>query len=172
MKKVILFFIFICFFSCYSKSMTVNVIKLEDKSIIGNLTFRENSEGLLLDINIKGLSSGLHGMHIHTNPSIDPAEKDGTMVLGLAAGGHYDTNEKHIHLGPYDKKGSISDLPALYVDEYGNSNYTILLSKIKSLDEINNRSIIIHAKGDNYSDNPVSLGGGGPRVAGAILQVI
>jgi len=36
--------------------------------------------------------------------------------------------------------------------------------------DIKGRSLMIHAGGDNYSDMPVSLGGGGARVACGVVK--
>jgi len=35
--------------------------------------------------------------------------------------------------------------------------------------DLADRSIVIHAKGDNYSDTPSPLGGGGARVACGVV---
>jgi len=58
--------------------------------VIGKVTAKDNANGVLalkfaMAVDIP---PGGHGMHVHENPSCDPAEKDGAMVAGLAAGGH------------------------------------------------------------------------------------
>ncbi len=49
----------------------------------------------------------------------------------------------------------------MYVDKNGNANTPVLAPRIK-LDELNELALMIHADGDNYSNNP-PLGGGGAR---------
>jgi Cu-Zn family superoxide dismutase len=36
--------------------------------------------------------------------------------------------------------------------------------------DLKGRSLMIHAGGDNYSDYPAKLGGGGPRMACGVVQ--
>jgi len=38
------------------------------------------------------------------------------------------------------------------------------------LNELKNHSLIIHTGGDNYSDVPTKLGGGGARIACGIIK--
>ena len=45
----------------------------------------------------------------------------------------------------------------------------LLAPRIK-LSEIKGRSLMIHAGGDNYSDDPKPLGGGGARVACGVIE--
>ena len=39
----------------------------------------------------------------------------------------------------------------------------------KSMDDLEGRAVMIHAGGDNYSDQPKPLGGGGARVACGVV---
>lgn len=137
---------------------------------LGTLTFMETGAGLIVVPDLKGLPPGLHGFHIHQNPSIAPAMKNGKVVPGLSAGGHYDPAGTGRHGGPYDPHGHLGDLPTLYADDMGTTPYAVLAPKIKSLTAIDGRALIIHVHGDNYSDVPKKLGGGGARFAGAVLH--
>jgi Cu-Zn family superoxide dismutase len=56
---------------------------------VGQITASESKYGLVLTPALNGLTPGLHGFHVHENPSCLPKEKDGKMVAALAAGGHY-----------------------------------------------------------------------------------
>jgi Cu-Zn family superoxide dismutase len=89
-------------------------------------------------------------------------------VPGLAAGGHYDPAGAGRHAGPYEN-GHLGDLPALYVDANGKANNPVLAPRLK-LSDLKGRSLMIHAGGDNYSDNPKKLGGGGARMACGVLK--
>ncbi len=138
---------------------------------IGTISISESDYGLVFTPNLTGLpEAGVKGFHIHENPSCDAVEKDGKLVIAAAAGGHFDPAKTGKHLGPYDANGHLGDLPALYVNADGSATYPVLSPKIKSLDEIKNRSMMIHAGGDNHSDHPAVLGGGGPRVACGIIK--
>lgn len=130
---------------------------------IGTIKISETPYGTLFTPNLTGLEPGLHGFHLHETGNCDAAEKDGKMVPGLAAGGHYDPSGTKAHKGPYGE-GHPGDLPALYVDDQGRSTLPVLAPRIKTAD-VKGRALIIHAGGDNYSDRPAALGGGGSRVA-------
>jgi superoxide dismutase, Cu-Zn family len=44
---------------------------------IGQFTISETAHGLVFSPAITGLPPGLHGFHVHENPSCEPKEKDG-----------------------------------------------------------------------------------------------
>ena len=135
---------------------------------IGTVTATSNPSGTVLAPNLEGLTPGLHGFHVHQNPDCGPGVKDGKKVPGLAAGGHFDPAGTGRHEGPYGN-GHLGDLPALYVDENGNANHPVLAPRLKPSD-LKGRSLMIHAGGDNYSDNPKKLGGGGARMACGVVK--
>jgi superoxide dismutase, Cu-Zn family len=130
---------------------------------IGTVTAEQTPYGTLLKPNLSGLSPGLHGFHIHEYDTCGPKEKDGRMVPGLAAGGHFDPEGTGSHQGPYGK-GHLGDLPALFADKSGKATLPVLAPRIR-LDDLKGHALIIHAGGDNYSDHPKALGGGGARIA-------
>jgi len=136
--------------------------------VIGTIDITETRWGLLFTPHLKGLKLGIHGFHVHQYPNCSPAKKDGTMVAGLAAGGHYDPQHTDKHLGPYGN-GHLGDLPVLYADFNGQATLPVLAPRIKSLSQIQGRSLMIHSGGDNYSDNP-PLGGGGSRFACGVIN--
>ncbi len=130
---------------------------------IGTVTVRDTPYGALFIPALEGLAPGLHGFHVHENPACGPKEKDGKMVPGLAAGGHFDPAETGRHEGPYGD-GHLGDLPPIYVDHDGKATLPVLAPRL-TVSDIQGRSLMIHAGGDNYSDHPAALGGGGARVA-------
>jgi len=130
---------------------------------IGTVTVSESGNGLVFTPKLTGLTPGEHGFHVHQNASCDAKEKDGKMVGGLAAGGHYDPANAGHH-GTPDGDGHLGDLPALVVDADGNATAAVTAPRLKMAD-LKGRSLMIHAGGDNHSDDPKPLGGGGARVA-------
>lgn len=137
---------------------------------IGEVVISETEYGLLFTPKLSGLqANGVHGFHIHENQSCEPGEKDGKAVPALKAGGHFDPAKTGTHKGPYDNTGHLGDLPGLVVDSHGNATYSVLAPKLKSLKEVKNRALMVHAGGDNYSDHPEALGGGGARMACGII---
>lgn len=135
---------------------------------MGTLTAASSAYGTILTPDLAGLSPGLHGFHVHEKPSCTAAEKDGKMVPGLSAGGHYDPAHTNAHRGPYGD-GHLGDLPALYVDAAGKATHPVLAPRIK-ISDLKSRAVIIHAGGDNYADEPEKLGGGGARAACGIVK--
>lgn len=136
---------------------------------IGTVTISESEYGLVFTPRLEGLDHGLHGFHIHENPSCDPAESDGKMVAAGAAGGHYDPENTGKHGFPWGD-GHLGDLPALYIDEDGKATQPVLAPRLKSLDDVSQRSIMVHVGGDNHSDQPKPLGGGGARMACGVIS--
>ena len=135
---------------------------------IGTVEATSSPYGTVFTPNLKNLTPGLHGFHVHQNPDCKPAQKDGNQVPGLAAGGHYDPAGTGKHAGPYGT-GHLGDLPALYVDVNGQARHPVLAPRLK-LSDLKGRAIIIHAGGDNYSDHPKKLGGGGARMACGVVK--
>lgn len=135
---------------------------------IGTIILSETTQGLKLTPSLSGLTPGFHGFHVHENPDCGPGIKDGKLQAGIAAGGHYDPGGTGRHEGP-DGKGHLGDLPALTAGENGKSSTFVLAPRLK-LSDIKGRSLVIHAGGDNYSDFPKPLGGGGPRTACGVIK--
>ena len=125
--------------------------------------------GLLIETNLQNLPSGEHGFHIHENPDCNAqADENGNIMPALAAGGHFDPQKTGHHLGPHGN-GHKGDLPALNVTTSGTADSKFYAPNL-TVAEIKNRSIIIHAGGDNYQDKPLPLGGGGKRIACGIIK--
>lgn len=152
-----------------SQEVTINQVDADGKQAsIGTIQISETEHGLLFTPQLSSLEPGQHGFHVHENGSCEPADKDGKPTAAQAAGGHYDPQQTGKHLGPYED-GHLGDLPALYVDSDGNANYPVLAPRIKKLDEIKGRALMIHAGGDNHADTPEPLGGGGARTACGVI---
>lgn len=152
-----------------SAQVTVNIV--DEKGVgapIGRITASDSKHGLVLTPSLRGLTPGLHGFHVHQNPSCDAKEKDGKMVPALAAGGHFDPAGSNKHGEPWGD-GHLGDLPPLYVDSAGNASQPVLAPRLKVAD-LAGRAIMIHAGGDNHADHPAPLGGGGARVACGVVK--
>lgn len=138
---------------------------------LGTITVVETEYGLLFNPELSNLEAGIHGFHIHEKPDCGPkTNDDGSITAAGAAGGHMDPEKTGKHLGPYDANGHLGDLPALYVNADGEANYPVLAPKLTKLEQISDRSIMIHAGGDNHSDDPKPLGGGGARMACGVIK--
>lgn len=130
---------------------------------LGTIVAEDTSAGMRLTPYLHGLPPGAHGFHLHTVPSCAPGRKGGQWVAGLAAGGHYDPANTGRHAGPVGD-GHLGDLPALVVDSDGTAREPVVAPRL-SVSQLLNHALVIHAGGDNYSDDPQPLGGGGARIA-------
>jgi len=135
---------------------------------IGTITAKDSGFGLILTPRLSNLPPGIHGFHVHQNPDCNCMMAEGKSVAGLAAGGHYDPAKTNKHEGPYGE-GHMGDLPFLYADKDGKASSPVLAPRLKVADLLG-RSLMIHAGGDNYSDLPEKLGGGGSRIACGVVR--
>ena len=135
---------------------------------VGTVTFSDTPAGLEIKTDFKGLPPGKHGFHVHEKADCGAVEKDGKGMPAMAAGGHYDPEKTGKHLGP-DGSGHLGDLPALEAAADGAAKVTLMIKRAKAQD-FKDRSLMIHAGGDNYSDEPAPLGGGGARIACGLIK--
>lgn len=128
----------------------------------GTVLITETSYGLLFSPHLQGLTPGIHGFHVHQNPACDQN--------GMAAGGHLDPENTGKHLGPFNDNGHLGDLPALYVNADGTATLPVLAPRLLHLSDITAHALMVHAGGDNYSDSPEKLGGGGKRMLCGVIH--
>jgi len=149
-------------------TVTLNIAEAKGPGAsLGTVRIVETSYGLVFYPALKGLPPGLHGFHVHENPTCAPGEQNGAPVAALAAGGHLDPQGTKKHGEPWGD-GHLGDLPALYVAADGSANNAVLAPRLKFAD-VANRSLMIHTGGDNHSDHPAPLGGGGARIACGVI---
>ena len=133
----------------------------------GTITIKPSKDGVDLAVDLKGLAPGEHGFHLHEKPSCDPADKEGKKTAGQAAGAHWDPDATKAHKGP-GGGGHKGDLPKLVVPENGKLKAKLPVSGVMLADFVG-KSLMIHAGGDNYSDAPKPLGGGGDRIVCGVV---
>lgn len=134
---------------------------------VGSVRIVETPYGLAFYPTLKDIPPGLHGFHIHEKPSCAAAEKDGELVPAQSAGAHLDPQATKRHGEPWGN-GHLGDLPPLYVAADGSASNPVLAPRLK-LSDVKNRSLMIHAGGDNHADHPAPLGGGGARIACGVI---
>jgi Cu-Zn family superoxide dismutase len=155
----------------FAGDVVVSMNLVNDQGIgkaIGTITISEGPDGLTFTPQLTDLTPGAHGFHVHQNPDCGAGMKEGKQVPGLAAGGHYDPAKTGKHEGP-NGKGHLGDLPVLTVGADGRAVTAVTAPRLKMAD-VKGRSLMIHAGGDNYSDHPAPLGGGGARVACGVIK--
>lgn len=155
----------------HAGSVTAEVFKTTETGPgdkLGTITFSDGPDGLVVTTDLKGLPKGERGFHIHEFPTCEPTSKDGKVTPAGAAGGHWDPDKAGKHMGP-GGGGHKGDLPVLKVADDGTAKVTLHVKGLKA-DEVKNRSVMIHAGGDNFSDQPEVLGGGGARFACGVIK--
>lgn len=136
---------------------------------VGTVTLSDTPKGVSIKLALHGLPAGEHGFHVHQNGSCDPATAtDGKVTPAGGAGGHMDPAKSGMHMGPM-AEGHMGDLPKVTVGADGTAKGSLAAPRIKTVAELKGHALMLHAGGDNYSDQPAPLGGGGARMACGIV---
>ena len=137
---------------------------------LGVITITSTADGVMFAPKLEGLPPGVHGFHVHEKPSCDPAidPKTDKVMPAQAAGSHLDPEKTGHHEGPAGH-GHLGDLPALTADAAGKVSTPVIAPRLK-MSDLSGHTLMIHAGGDNYSDSPKELGGGGTRIACGVIQ--
>ncbi len=136
---------------------------------IGRAHYTQGTEGVLMEIRLKGLPPGKHGMHFHAVGTCEDHDQ-----FKMAKGHIMPTGKPHGYLhpeGPHE-----GNLPNLIVAEDGSAHvelYTDLVSvkgrggKPALLDE-DGSVLMIHIKEDDHKTQPI--GGSGARIACGVIR--
>lgn len=157
--------------AAFSAETTVTLTMVDAtgaSSPVGSVRIVETRYGLAFYPDLAGMPPGLHGFHVHENPSCAPGVQNGNPAAAMAAGGHLDPQATKRH-GEAWGDGHLGDLPALYVAPDGRATNPVLGPRLKFAD-VANRSLMVHAGGDNHADHPAPLGGGGARIACGVIR--
>ena len=165
MRKIAVFFYLILLQSSYALSLDIpmyTVAKVGNGVSLGKITAVDTPRGVLFKPQLAGMQPipAVRGFHVHVGDSCDN--------FGLAAQGHFDPQNTNQHLGPYNAQGHLGDPQVLVINKNGSVTLPVFAPRL-SLRDIAGHTLIIHANGDNYSDKPSLLGGGGDRVACGVI---
>jgi superoxide dismutase, Cu-Zn family len=125
-----------------------------------HLFLEDTPYGLLIKPDLYLFPEGDHGFHLHQFPSCES--------LGKAAGVHWDPKKTRRHARPCRTKGHLGDLPRLFANHKGHILGSVFAPRLHVSDLLGH-ALIIHHGGDNYADHPQALGGGGARLACAVI---
>jgi Cu-Zn family superoxide dismutase len=130
---------------------------LKDSKVSGTVTFTKESEGLHVIADLKGLTPGEHGIHIHEKGDCSDPE-------GKSAGGHFNPTNV-AHGSPDAEPHHAGDFGNITADASGNAKLDRLVKGISfsGATSILNRSVIVHAKADDLKSQPA--GDSGARIA-------
>ena len=158
--------------TAYAANETVTINAIDALGVgkeIGTLALSDTKSGLQVAPKLTGLPPGTHGFHVHANANCGPGNgPDGKPAAGFAAGGHFDPANTGKHLGP-EGSGHKGDMAVLTVEANGAATKAVVAPHLTVAD-VKGHAIVIHAGGDNYSDQPAPLGGGGGRIACGVAK--
>jgi len=122
--------------------------------VTGTVTFTKVSDGIRVHADVRGLTPGKHGFHIHEFGDLSSPD-------GKSAGGHF--NPGHMdHGGPMSTKRHVGDLGNIEADASGHATYDINDTSLsfQGRHNILGRGIVVHEKADDLRTQPTGDAGG------------
>lgn len=151
--------------SAQNQSRAYAEIKGRDGKNIGMATLSEEGGGVVIQVQVRGLTNGLHAIHVHAVGKCEgPAF--------TSAGGHFNPGQKKHGLKNPDGPHA-GDLPDLYVAKDGSGRYEVLTDAITlkpgptSIFDADGSALVIHASADDNMSDPA--GNSGDRVACGVI---
>lgn len=131
-----------------------------NNNVTGTVTFTEAGDGVKVVAEVRGLSPGKHGFHIHEFG--DCSSPDAS-----SAGSHYNPTSDP-HAGHDADKRHMGDLGNIEADASGTARLEVTDKKIK-LASVIGKAVIVHEKADDLKTQPTGDAGG--RVACGVIGV-
>ena len=156
-----------CSISTEQASQATAELKDKDGNAVGVARFRESSGGVTVDVNVKGLTPGLHAVHVHAVGRCDaPAF--------TSAGGHFNpAQKKHGYKSP--EGAHAGDLPNMLVAKDGTGRFEsftdgmTLKPGATSVFDKDGSALVIHAGVDDNITDPT--GNAGDRAACGVITM-
>jgi Cu-Zn family superoxide dismutase len=156
-----------CSMSTEQASQATAELKDKDGKAIGVATFRESSGEVTVDVNVKGLTPGLHAVHVHAVGRCDaPAF--------TSAGGHFNpAQKKHGYKSP--EGAHAGDLPNMLVAKDGTGRFEAFTDGMTlkpgatSVFDKDGSALVIHVGVDDNVTDPT--GNAGDRAACGIITM-
>ncbi|MBL8486292.1 MAG: superoxide dismutase family protein [Rhodocyclaceae bacterium] len=140
--------------------------QLEGRSgtqVTGTVNFRQEGKLVHVEAQVRGLTPGEHGFHIHEAGDCSAPD-------AASAKGHFNPGNK-----PHGRHGDMShhagDMPNLVADASGNARLTATMAQLSvgtGNDGVIGRSVVVHADPDDYRSQPA--GNSGKRVACGVIK--
>src|SRR5512133_934222 len=117
----------------------------QNSKVTGIVTFTKVPEGVKIVADIKGLTPGSHGFHIHQFGDCSAPNAD-------SAGGHYNPTAKP-HGAPDSSERHMGDLGNIVADATGKANLE-KTDSVLSITSIVGHAVIVHEKADDLKTQP------------------
>jgi superoxide dismutase, Cu-Zn family len=156
-----------CSMSTEQASQATAELKDKENKTVGVATFRESGRGVTVNIDVKGLTPGLHAVHVH---AVGKCEAPAF----TSAGGHFNpAQKKHGHKSP--EGAHAGDLPNMLVAKDGTGRFEAFTDGMTlkpgatSVFDKDGSALVIHAGVDDYVTDPT--GNAGDRAACGIITM-
>ena len=143
----------------------VAIAKLEPtkgSTTTGTVTFAQRMGKVVVTADVRGLSPGEHGFHMHEKGDCSSGD-------GMSTGGHW--NPDSTPHGPQAAPHHAGDMPSLVADASGNAKASFSLDGVTVAagpKSVVGRGLIVHKDPDDFKTQPT--GNAGARVACAVIQ--
>lgn len=133
---------------------------------LGTITLTEKSNGVMLSLDLKGLTPGVHGIHIHETKKCDAPDFQ-------TAGNHFNPDKKE-HGLLHPKGAHAGDLPNIIAEDDGTVKAEIMAPQVtlkegkNSLFQKKGTSIVITETGDDGMTQPA--GDSGARISCSAIK--
>ncbi len=145
--------------SCGQKSKALEatcvIEPTEGNQVKGTVTFSETEDGVKIVADLKGLTPGSHGFHIHEFGDCSAPD-------GSSAGGHFNPDNKShgSHMDANRHAGDMGNIMA-NASGYAHMEFTDKMMMLKGEKSIIDKGLIIHKNMDDLKTQPT--GNAGPR---------
>jgi superoxide dismutase, Cu-Zn family len=162
----------------------VAVLKNSDGQTVGFARFVDTAAGVQVSVELKGLTAGLHGTHVHAGAVCDNnTDANGNIVKFGAALSHFDPAGTKYHGSPelavkdFGHAGVLPNTQVIQADgtqaggtqTIGSQSYLASNLTVRSgTFSVVGHAVIIHANLDDQASQP--SGNSGPRVACGVVM--
>jgi len=138
-------------------------LKNSTSQTVGSVILNPAPKGVLLRVEVKGLTPGWHGLHFHEKG--DCSKSDFT-----SAGGHVHGDAAAVHGLLNPKANEPGDLPNFHAGADGAAAAEVFTTAVtlKALRDADGSAVVVHLNADDHLAQPI--GGAGARVACAVVK--
>lgn len=144
-------------------------LRAADGADVGTVTLADAPKGVLVHVEVSGLTPGWHAAHFHEKADCSDA-------MFKSAGGHVHMTTPTVHGLLNPQANDLGDLPNIFVGADG-VGAAELFSPLVALQggtaradllDADGSALVIHARADDYTTQPI--GGAGDRIACAEIR--